>query len=180
MAQTYIKKNAVPKKEYKFKVYARNVYGTGVKSVEAIISTGQRPSAPATITSVNPTLNGTIDYSVIDIAWKVPNDNGSPITHYIVKILKKNNSDGGQYVEDKNMCDGSKKRADGLLPLRCRLKSVDLKNNFNYKIADRLLAVVVACNKVGCSSDSKPNTRTKGQVDELKPFTLIGGRKSRN
>jgi hypothetical protein len=94
--------------------------------------------------------------------------------------LKKNNTTGGTYVEDKAMCDGSKKDSKGKLIQTCTLQSVDLQNNFNYKVADRLIAVVVACNKVGCSAESMPNNRTTGQVDELKPFTLIGGRKSRN
>lgn len=182
MSTDFLKRSAVPKKEYKYKVSARNVYGLGPHSDITILSTGQRPNAPATITSVNPVLgNGpALDYKQVVIGWNKPDNNGSPITEYKIRILKKNNSTGGTYVEDKSMCDGSLKDPTGKLIQECTLQSVDLQNNFNYKVADRLIAVVVACNKVGCSSESKPNRSTMGQVDELKPFTLIGGRKSRN
>ena len=53
-ATNFIKKNAIAKKEYKYKVGARNVYGLGPLSVPVILSTGQRPDAPGKITSINP------------------------------------------------------------------------------------------------------------------------------
>jgi hypothetical protein len=87
----YIKKNAVPKKVYTFVVHARNVYGLGPKSDEAKISTGSRPDAPASINAFNPPLTGPKNFNKVDLTWGEPNDNGSPITGYVVKILKKNN-----------------------------------------------------------------------------------------
>jgi len=87
----YVKKNAVPKKVYTFVVHARNVYGLGPKSDEAKISTGSRPDAPASINAFNPPLTGPKNFNKVDLAWDEPNDNGSPITGYVVKILKKNN-----------------------------------------------------------------------------------------
>jgi hypothetical protein len=73
------------------------------------------------------------------------------------------------------MCDAS-----AMTKLRiCQLDSAELVKRFNYVAGDRLIAVVQACNSVGCSAESKPNTKTTGQVGELKPFTLIGGRKGK-
>lgn len=152
MATTHIRANATPKKQYQFRVSARNIYGRGPTSAPVILSTGQRPSPPSPISAVNPKLaNGTLNYDQIKIDWTAPADNGSPITRYEVLILKKNNTVGGSFVEDKSVCDGSTK-VNGNLRLTCTLNSSDLVSKFNYKIADRLVAVVKACNKVGCSN----------------------------
>jgi len=63
MSTTFIKKNATAKKEYKFRIAAKNIYGTGPKSDPITLSTGQRPSAPNSISAVNPKLaNGALDY----------------------------------------------------------------------------------------------------------------------
>jgi len=92
-----------------------------------------------------------LNYDEIKIDWTAPSDNGSPITRYEVLILKKNNTVGGSFVEDKSVCDGST-LVNGKLRLSCTLNTSDLVSKFNYKIADRLVAVVKACNKVGCSN----------------------------
>lgn len=137
--------------EYKFRVMARNIYGKSIPSDTVTLTTGQRPAIPASINAVNPPISATdpkINYDVVDITWVKPAEGGSPITGYEVLILKKNNVKGGTFIEDKSMCDGSK-LANG--PLKCSLSSRDLIDKFNYKQADRLIAVVRACNKLGCS-----------------------------
>jgi len=94
-----------------------------------------------------------------------------------VLILKKNNTVGGTFIEDKSVCNGSDPAK-----LTCTVRSSDLINKFNYRVADKLIAVVKACNKVGCSDQSVPNTgsnSTQGQVRELNNFS-VGGRRNRN
>lgn len=115
------------------------------------LSTGQRPAIPTAVVAVNPPLatgSPKLNYAVVDVTWVKPAEGGSPITGYKVLILKKNNVKGGTFIEDKSMCDGSK-LANG--PLKCSLDAKDLIDKFNYKQADRLIAVVQACNKLGCS-----------------------------
>jgi len=141
----------VKAKEYKFRVMARNIYGKSTPSDTVTLTTGQRPAIPSSINAINPQISATntnLNFDVVEITWVKPAEGGSPITGYKVLILKKNNVKGGTFIEDKSMCDGSK-LANG--PLKCSLSARDLIDKFNYKQGDRLIAVVSACNKLGCS-----------------------------
>ena len=69
---------------YQFKVETRNEYGFSVYSNTVSILTAQvpaQPSAPTTLWSPD---------NVI-VSWTAPDDGGSPITGYIVKIKQNDN-----------------------------------------------------------------------------------------
>jgi len=68
-----------------------------------------------------------MDYDQVHISWaKNTENNGSVITKYIVRILKKDNTNLEQFIEDKNLCDGSKLDANGELIHECTMRSDDL------------------------------------------------------
>jgi len=88
---------------YTFKITARNVVGFGADSSEVAIRAASIPNAPAAPTT---TINK--DESVT-ISWDAPQNGGSEITSYTVKVQQ---SDGSTYSTESENCN---MQAGGLL-----------------------------------------------------------------
>ena len=103
----------------------------------------------------------------IIISWTAPNENGSPITSYTLKILNFLLND---YVEYQNICNGSSptvisNRACPPIPM------TTFTNTLNYPINRLIKAVVQATNDLGSNDFSTPNT--VGIVTQDRPQVAV-------
>lgn len=82
---------------YSFTIACRNSFGYSVESSVIRIIAASQPDAPILPTTVWNGLN-------IDINWSAPNNRGSVITNYIIKILS---GDLITYQLELTHCDGT-------------------------------------------------------------------------
>lgn len=145
---------------YSFKVTAVNAYGESPVSNVISVRTALKPSnmSPVTVSQTG---------TDIIISWTAPNENGSPITSYTLKILNFLLND---YVEYQNICNGSSptvisNRACPPIPM------TTFTNTLNYPINRLIKAVVQATNDLGSNDFSTPNT--VGIVTQDRPQVAV-------
>jgi hypothetical protein len=97
VTQTYTVNGLNPGTEYKFKVQSRNSYGYSSYSNEVAILAAETPATPAAPTT-------TIAGDKVSISWSAPDNRGSQILYFVVRIRK---ADGVSYAVELSDCDGS-------------------------------------------------------------------------
>ena len=123
--------------EYMFKVEARNAAGLGPESNIEFVIAASVPATPAAPTTTN-------DKTNIVIEWTAPDNGGSEITGYEVRILHK---DGINDSVETNNCDMS---ASTLLTCTIPVKAL-IETPFLLNYGDYVEAKVAAINTVGIS-----------------------------
>lgn len=125
-------------------VQAYNDYGYSAFSNVISILTSQMPAQPeAPVTTWIP-----IENSVI-ITWTAPDNGGSPITGYTVKVIQ---SDSVTYSTELNNCDRSSSTST-----TCTIPVQILRESpFSLPWGSSVYAIVIATNAYGDSAQSNP------------------------
>ena len=146
---TYTANDLAQGQTYYFKVEALNAIGYSFFSNTVEILAAQPPAQPdAPVTSWQQD-NGSpndANESTIQIAWTAPDNGGSPITGYSVKIR---HSDAVTFSEDTTNCDMS---AD--TSLSCQIPVATLTSTYGLTWGDSVFATVIAINVYGSSTES--------------------------
>lgn len=134
---------------YYFKVEALNAYGYSFFSNMVEILAAQEPAQPDPPTTTWQQDNGSpedANESTVLIAWVAPDNGGSAITGYTVKIRK---SDGVTYLEDGSHCAMSSSTQTS-----CSIPIGTLTSDYGLDWGDSVFATVIATNIYGSSLES--------------------------
>lgn len=125
---------------YTFRVEARNSVGYSEYSSELAVLAAQVADQPAAPTT-------SIDGLSVKVEWQAPNNRGSTITAYIIKIR---HSDDITYSQETTSCDG----ADPTIvsDLYCKIPISSLRAlPFSLQWGSQVYATVIAVNNYGNS-----------------------------
>ncbi len=91
---TYTDTGLTPATQYTYRIRARNSVGNAAWSNESSAMTGT--AAPAAVSNLSATKDGTNGSTEIDLTWTAPSDNGDAITGY---TLQRKEGSGGVYAD---------------------------------------------------------------------------------
>lgn len=149
--------------DYRFRVRAENLHGFGEYSDEVVVRADDTPAQIDPVTT-------TVDGQFVTVAWGVPEDNGSAITAYRIKIEE---SDGATFTEEPTYvyCDGSDSDIVAMANPECQIAMAYLWTDpYNLPQGETVVATVEAYNVNGWSVPSTANT--VGALVEVKPLQM--------
>lgn len=133
---------------YRFKVRARNLYGSGVFSTELEVLASDLPDKTA-IPSV--TIGAT--ETAVTISWTEPGDHAASITAYEILLLQ---SDGVTYSTETTYCDGSDSSI--VAALSCAIPMTTVASLTGLSVDSLIRVKVRAYNANGWGDYSELNT----------------------
>lgn len=142
LTSVIVSTGVVPGAQYAFRVRARNVFGWGPFSAVTYIQAACAPAAPlAPVTAIDAATGGLV------ITWQAPNNDGSPITAYVIDIADVTSTTWSTAAS----CNG----ADPLVvaALTCTVPMSTLTAApFNYVFGNVVYVKIAAVNAYGAGS----------------------------
>ena len=145
---SHLQASLSPGLPYKFKVRARNIYGTGAFSLEVVFTPINEPATMQPVVTV-------LNHPNIELSFVEPDDSGLPILDYEIAFFDK---DQNGYRTVTTLCNGLDSSLLVTSTPSCTFSVANVITELGYARGELLLAKARARNAEGFGQFSSPNS----------------------